>query len=238
MISPASTPASSFAGNPGVTGPAADAGTRPRVEGDREQEILDATLDVLVDMGYDRLTMDAVASAAHASKATLYRRWSSKAALVIDALLSQKAPHAMPDTGNLRDDLVGTFCGMGGLTDQRQITLLASVITAIARDEVFATAFRRDFIGPKAASTATIFERAKARGEIRADLDLDLVAHALPGIVLHRQFLLGECPDAAFITTVVDQIILPAVLPAVTGKQPAPHRPTHPTDPTNEKDLP
>src|SRR4051812_36234857 len=96
-----------------------DAGTRPRVEGDREQEILDATLDVLVDVGSDRLTMDAVAAAARASKATLYRRWSSKAVLVIDALLSQKAPQSVPDTGNLRDDLLGTFCGMGGLTDRR-----------------------------------------------------------------------------------------------------------------------
>ena len=66
--------------------------TRPRVEGDREQEILDATLDVLAEVGYDRLTMDAVATAARASKATLYRRWNSKVSLIIEALLSQKGP--------------------------------------------------------------------------------------------------------------------------------------------------
>ena len=63
-----------------------EAAVRPRIEGHREQEILDATLEVLADVGYDRLTMDAVATAAKASKATLYRRWSSKAALVIDAV--------------------------------------------------------------------------------------------------------------------------------------------------------
>lgn len=220
---------------PSPHGVNADAGTRPRVEGDREQEILDATLDVLVDVGYDRLTMDAVASAARASKATLYRRWSSKAVLVIDALLSQKEPHHLPDTGNLRDDLLGAFCGMGGLTDQRQTTILASVLTAIARDEDFATVFRRDFIGPKAAMTADLFARAQARGDIGPDVDVDLIAHALPGIVLHRQFLLGECPDAAFITQVVDQIILPAV---AVG-QPTPHLPHTPNiteDPTSEKD--
>ena len=217
---------------PSPHGVNADAGTRPRVEGDREQQILEATLDVLVDVGYDRLTMDAVAAAARASKATLYRRWSSKAVLVIDALLSQKGPHHLPDTGNLRGDLLGAFCGMGGLTDQRQTTILASVLTAIARDEDFATVFRRDFIGPKAAMTAELFARAQARGEIGPDVDVDLVAHALPGIVLHRQFLLGELPDAAFITQVVDQIILPAV---AAGQAPA-HLP-HPTeDPTNPKD--
>ncbi|MGL5910526.1 MAG: helix-turn-helix domain-containing protein, partial [Phycicoccus sp.] len=57
--------------------------SRPRVEGDREREILTAALGVLAEVGYDRMTMDAVALAARASKATLYRRWQSKATLVI-----------------------------------------------------------------------------------------------------------------------------------------------------------
>ncbi len=91
--------------------------SRPRVEGDREQEILDATLEVLGDVGYDRLTMDAVATRAKASKATLYRRWNGKVSLVIDALLSVKSTPEQPDTGNLRDDLIQSFCGLGGLTD-------------------------------------------------------------------------------------------------------------------------
>ena len=189
----------------------AEAGTRPRVEGDREQEILDATLDVLADVGYDRLTMDAVAASARASKATLYRRWSTKPALVIDALLSQKDPVALPDTGTLRGDLLSTYCGMGGLTDTRQIAILASVMTAIARDADFAEAFHRDFIGPKQQLTNQIFDRAKARGEISPEVDVALIAPALPGIVLHRQFLMGQAPDTDYIAQVLDQIILPAV---------------------------
>ena len=60
-------------------------GARPRIEGERESEILDATIAMLLDSGYDRLTMDAVAGRARASKATLYRRWESKASLVVDA---------------------------------------------------------------------------------------------------------------------------------------------------------
>ena len=63
---------------------------RPRVEGDREEEILEATIDLLVEVGYHRLTLDAVAREARASKATLYRRWESKPALVIDALIKAK----------------------------------------------------------------------------------------------------------------------------------------------------
>lgn len=183
---------------------------RPRVEGDREQEILDATLDVLADLGYDRLTMDSVASAARASKATLYRRWSTKASLVIDALASQKAPMSVPDTGDLREDLMQTFCGHGGLTDHRQTAVFASVITAISRDSEFAEAFRRDFIGPKAALGLEIFRRAQARGEIGPDVDIELLAPALAGIVLHRLFLMGEQPTPDLVTRVIDQIILPA----------------------------
>lgn len=188
-----------------------EAHTRPRVEGEREQEILDATIDILAELGYDRLTMDAVATRAKASKATLYRRWNGKAQLVIDALTSQKEPMTAPDTGTLRGDLLGAFCGMGGLTDDHQIAILGSVITAISRDAEFAEAFRRDFIGPKKALSIEMFRRAQERGEIRDDLDLDLVAAALPGIVLHRTFLLGDLPTPELVATVVDQLILPAV---------------------------
>ena len=185
---------------------------RPRrVEGEREQEILTAALDVLADVGYDRLTMDAVAAKAKASKATLYRRWNSKAALVINALTSMKDANAvLPDTGNLRDDLHGMFCGMGGLTDSHLLAILGSVLTAIGRDEEFAAAFRRDFIAPKAARSVEIFQRAQARGEIRPDVDLDILVPALPGIVLHRLFFLGEMPTHDVITRVIDHVIIPA----------------------------
>ena len=67
---------------------------RPRVEGEREDEILDATLELLIEVGYDRLTMDSVAKRSRASKATLYRRWETKASLAIDALLRAKGAPA------------------------------------------------------------------------------------------------------------------------------------------------
>ncbi len=189
-----------------------DAATRPRVEGDREQEILDAALTVLAEVGYDRLTMDAVAAKARASKATLYRRWQDKNTLIIEALLVRKGEMPPPaDTGSLRGDLLEAFCGMGGLTDRAEMAILGAVVTAIGRDEAFAERFRRDFIGPKAAHGLVIFERAQARGEIGPDVELDLIVAALPGIVLHRAFLLGEQPTNDLISRVIDQIVLPAV---------------------------
>jgi len=186
--------------------------SRPRVEGDREQQILDATLQVLGDVGYDRLTMDAVATRAKASKATLYRRWNGKVSLVIDALLSVKSTPDLPDTGTLRGDLIASFCGLGGLTDEQGVATFASVLTAISRDEEFATAFRRDVLGPKIVAGRLIFERARERGELHDDADLDLLAPALAGIILHRHFVLGEHPTEDAIVRVIDQIILPAAM--------------------------
>jgi AcrR family transcriptional regulator len=184
---------------------------RPRVEGDREQEILEATLTVLADAGYDRLTMDAVAAEAKASKATLYRRWSSKPELVVDAVCSRKRAPEIPDTGTLRGDLIAAYCGLGDLGDARAMGVLSAVVTAMARDEEFAQTYRRDFIGPKQSAMRTVLERAAARGEISDDVDLDLIAPALPGIVLHRVFLLGDEATPELVARVVDQIILPAV---------------------------
>ena len=183
---------------------------RPRVEGDREQEIFQATLEVLAEVGYDRLTMDAVAAKAKASKATLYRRWTNKVSLVIEALQHSKAPQGVPDTGSLREDLRTAFCGVGGLSDAESVSTFSSVLTAITRDEEFATAFRRDVIGPKLAFSKEIWRRARERGELRDDVDLDLLEPALAGIVLHRVFIMGEAPTEDVITRVIDQIILPA----------------------------
>lgn len=193
-----------------MTPPNETTASRPRVEGVREAEILEATLQVLQDVGYDRLTMDAVALRARASKATLYRRWNSKPRLVIDALLTTKEAPVVPDTGSLRGDLLEMFCGLGGVTDHQAVGMLASVITAVARDPEFAQAFRTEVIGPKLAASQQIWERAEARGELRADADLSLLEPALAGIVLHRVLVMGERPTDDLVVRVIDQIILPA----------------------------
>jgi AcrR family transcriptional regulator len=189
--------------------------TRPRVEGLREAEILEAALAVLAEVGYDRFTMDAVAQKAKASKATLYRRWNGKVQLVIDALQHDHRQHhyteqGMVDTGTLRGDLIEAFCGHGGLTDKPEVDAFGAILTAITRDAEFAEAFRNQVLAPKLAGSKALFERAKERGEIRADVDIELLAPALAGIVLHRFFLVGERPTKELVESVIDQIILPA----------------------------
>ena len=203
--------------------------SRPRVEGLREQEILDATMHVLEEVGYDRLTLDAVATVARASKATLYRRWNDKVTLVIDALASNHPVEEVADTGDLRTDLIATYCGHGGLGNKHAVGAFGAVLTAVFRNEEFAAAFRERIIGPKAAASRAVFARARARGEIGDHVDLDLVAPALAGIVLHRVFLLGATPDDDLVARVVDEIVLPAVQrPALSETSTSQHHSPHP----------
>lgn len=202
---------------------------RPRVEGDRQDEILRAALVVLTDLGYDRLTMDAVATAAKASKATLYRHWSGKAELVVDAVAIGCPIPAEVDTGTLRGDLVGMACGDGGFTDDVPMSAMAGLVTALHRDADLQRAFQERFLAPRLALTAKVYGRAVARGEVDSGVDVELLGQALPAIVVHRSFVLGVPPDAAFIERVIDTIIMPAAL-GTTGPVEGTARDKHVTD--------
>jgi AcrR family transcriptional regulator len=189
-----------------------DERSRPRVEGDREDQILAAALQLMCDVGYDRLTMDAVATAAHASKATLYRRWTTKADLVVDAVSRAKAcpEPSRCDTGSLRGDLLTMATGAGGLTDEVPMGVMAGLVTALHREPDLARAFQERFIGPRSALSREVFVRARARGEVRDDADLDLLTELLPAVVIHHVFVLGRATTRDFIERVVDDVVLRA----------------------------
>lgn len=186
--------------------------TRPRIEGEREVAIFDATMRMLATSGYDRLTMDAVAADARASKATLYRRWQTKADLVVDALVWLKScmPNEVPDTGTLRGDLLAMACTDGGLTDKMPLAVFGALITAMQRDEDLARAFQQRFMGPIEARSRTVFERAQARGEIAEGADLALLGHVLPAVAIHYALTRNKPVRAEFIEQIIDQVVLPA----------------------------
>ena len=185
---------------------------RPRVEGGREEEILDATVAVVAELGYDRLTMDAVATAAKASKATLYRRWSTKAELVVDAISRAKGcpiPEDV-DTGSLRGDLISMACNAGGFTDEMPMSVIAGLITALHRDADLQKAFRERFLAPRLALIATVYGRAVERGEIGPDVDVEMLSVTLPAVIVHQAYILGVEPTDELILRVIDNVILPA----------------------------
>src|SRR3954466_8398210 len=131
--------------------------TRPRVEGPREAEIFTAALGVPAAVGYGRLTMDAVAQRARASKATLYRRWNGKVSLVIDALhhghRHEESERAAIDTGSLPGGLIAQVSGDGGRAARGEVAAFGAILAAIPRDAEFAEAFRREVLAPKVAGS-------------------------------------------------------------------------------------
>ena len=186
--------------------------SRPRVEGERELEILEAALETLVEMGYDKLTFDAVASAAKASKATLYRRWPGKVDLVVDALQLMIGVEAdrYPDTGSLRGDLIAQACAKGGLGEERPIQVFAALLGSLHRDAELHEAIMTRLIGPKMAVTLETFRAAQRRGEIGKDADLEMLARLLPAISIHEAMLTGAHPTQERLIALVDNVVLPA----------------------------
>ncbi|MFL6238923.1 MAG: TetR/AcrR family transcriptional regulator [Actinomycetes bacterium] len=188
---------------------------RPRDE-TRDAAILDATIAVLSDVGYDRLTIDAVAAKAKASKATVYRRWPNKAALVVEALNALKprtaegeeVPCLFPDTGTLRGDLLGGLQKIANKLSTDEGKLMAAVMTASARDPELATAMRGNH-EEKKRSCYTVVNRAVQRGELDDDSGAETLHEVVPALMYNRLLIVGEPFDDAFLTRVVDDIALP-----------------------------
>ena len=191
-------------------------GGRPRDES-RDAAILAATLEVLGEVGYDLLTIEAVATRAQASKATVYRRWDGKATLVVDAIKSTgpqagpdgDAPCYWPDTGSLREDLLaGARAFVQRLTSEEG-ALLCAVMTAQLRDPELAAAMRAKSFEDKLRSCRLLAERAIARGELSSTAGVDTFVEVLPAMMFNRLLLSGQPLDEEFVVHVVDDVALP-----------------------------
>jgi AcrR family transcriptional regulator len=179
------------------------------LDASRDVAICQATLDLLTEIGYDNLTMDAVAARAHASKATIYRRWPGKAALVVDALHRSKGSMADPDTGSLIGDLEAMSEGFCSPENSFNAKIMLGLITALAHDAEIRDVFRERLIEPRMNAMRTLFERAVERGEVSRDCNLDLLGSLLPALLIQEVLITGELPDAEFITQVRRDVILP-----------------------------
>jgi AcrR family transcriptional regulator len=180
-----------------------------RLGGEREQAILRATFDLLAEVGYEGIRMDVVAARARASKATLYRHWTGKAQLVVDAIrLCKGSGTAAPDTGSLRGDLVAWFSELADLVTGEEGPLLAGLVMAMRTDPELAAEMRA-LRSPKSPIAQVICGRAEARDELRPGYNVDLIDEIVPGQLFMHSFALGDPLDAQFIGHLVDDIILP-----------------------------
>jgi AcrR family transcriptional regulator len=181
----------------------------------------EAALVVLAEVGYDRLTMDAVAARAGAAKTTIYRRWQGKAELVVDALNSLKGAPDIPDTGSLRDDLRALAQSITSAEGRFGAQLTIGMVSALARDAGLRQVFRQKFMAPRTAGFRTVFERAVSRGEMPGGHDLDLLARLFPALALQQLVTSGELPGTRFARQIMDEVVYPlATSPAALTSDP------------------
>ena len=179
------------------------------LDASRDPVLREAALVLLAEVGYDRLTMDAVAARARAAKTTIYRRWPGKAELVVDALNSLKGVPEVPDTGSLRQDLRALAESITSPESQFGAQVTIGMVSALARDAELRRVFREKFIAPRMAGFRTVFERAVARGEMPGGHDLDLLAGLFPALGLQQVLTSGELPGTRFACQIMDEVVYP-----------------------------
>ncbi|MGO9158358.1 TetR/AcrR family transcriptional regulator [Mycobacterium sp.] len=177
----------------------------------REAELLAVTLQLLQEHGYDGLTVDAVASAARASKATVYRRWPSKAELVLAAFIEGVRQAAVPpNTGTLRGDLLqlGEICGQQ--VHQHASTIRAVLVEASRHPELN-DALQHQFVEQRKALIQHILRQAVERGEIADAAITDELWDLLPGYLIFRSIIPSRPPTRRTVQALVDDFIIPGL---------------------------
>ncbi|GIG21653.1 hypothetical protein Cch01nite_23770 [Cellulomonas chitinilytica] len=179
----------------------------------KDDAILEAARELLAERGFDGMTMDAVAERAGAGKATLYRRWPSKVLLTVDAIVcgpgARMTIDDVPDTGTLRGDLLAVRFGRRRDDDN---ALMSGLMPVIKGDPQLATVFHEQFVRTRVVLMRALLERARLRGELRADVDLDMVATVPPAMISYRKVIEGGYVDEEFVVRMIDSVILPLVV--------------------------
>lgn len=175
-----------------------------------DEQLLLATQELLIEEGFDRLTMDAVARRCGASKATIYRRWPGKTALVVAAAAALFVAPDVPDTGDLREDLLA--CGRAYVhREGRTAQVLAAVVTASQHDPGLREAARDTLGAPYGGLFESVLSRAVSRGSVPDDIDVEILAEVFPAIAYQRVAARGLLLVEQDVVRVVDGVLLPAL---------------------------
>lgn len=185
--------------------------TTLKLDPEREQAILRATLEVLAETGYDGLRLDTVAARAKASKATLYRHWPGKADLVVCAVKCYDQDELVvdTDTGSLRGDVLAALHAIRDMMTGPVGQVMAGLVIAMQRDAELASTVRASMLEDKQQVTRRMLDRAIARGELPTDTDPAIFPELAPAVLFSRIFIEGRPPDEAYLNHLADDIIIP-----------------------------
>ena len=181
---------------------------RPR-SAEADRAILNAAVDLLAERGLAAMSIEEVAARAGVGKATIYRRWSSKGLLALDAFVTSfQEQQPLPDTGTLRGDLIAALTAwVRAVTGTSMGAMLTGLIAEAQHDPSLRAAWRERVLEPLRSQHRIMLDRAIARGEIPATVDREAVLDLFFGAAQHR-LLLDHLPlTDDFIRQVVDVIL-------------------------------
>jgi AcrR family transcriptional regulator len=189
----------------------ADRAAQPSPWSPREAELLEVTLRLLQEHGYDGLTVDAVAATARASKATVYRRWPSKAELVLAAFIEGIRQVAVPpNTGTLRGDLLRMGQVVCEQARQHASTMRA-VLVEVSRNPALNDVMQHEFVDQRKALIQHILRQAIDRGEIDPAVISNELWDLLPGYLIFRSIMSSRPPTQRTVQALVDEVVIPSL---------------------------
>jgi AcrR family transcriptional regulator len=171
------------------------------------RRILRAALGVLDEHGLPGFTMEAVARRAGASKATLYRHWSTSGALMVDAMDTTFEPFPVPDTGHVETDVAQLLTAFVALLEETPFPrLLAAFIDAAERDPTLAT-LHADLTRRRREPLLVALTRARERGQLPSHLDPELATDLLTSPLFYRRFIAHQPIPPSLVNDVVARVL-------------------------------
>jgi AcrR family transcriptional regulator len=175
---------------------------------DVTEAIMRTTLDLGQELGYAKLSMEAIAARARVGKHTIYRRWPSKGALLLDSMLSLgQSALDYPDTGNVATDLrQQIYAAVDLLTTGPLRPLFQALVGEAQHDPGVAAALNERFITPQADKTVARLKSARDQGQLAPDFDLDLAMAILSGPLYFRLLITQEPLTHAYVDRILDAL--------------------------------
>lgn len=190
-----------------MTVPVTPSRGRPR-SAEADQAIIQATLKLLGEQGYARMSIEAVAAEAGVGKTTIYRRYESKADLASAAVARLVDAENLPDSGSTRDDLLELINRMQRkFREGNGMNMIGTLLVEEQHNPKLLQLFRERVIGPRRSLLRIVMERGARRGEVRPDADFDSAIDALTGAYFAR-YLAGLVPDEDWSERIVDTVWL------------------------------
>ncbi len=187
---------------------------RPRSEKTR-QAILTASYDLLLLNGFRSITVEGIAKRAGVSKATIYKWWPNKAAVVLDGFFAAtESMLEVPDTGSAKEDLLVQVSNLASFLTSSKGKVITELIAEGQSDENVAIEYRNRYFNPRRLISQHILERGIERGELNKDLDIKLSIDLIFAPLFYRLLITGETVDSAF----VEQLIAYAFAGLNAGK--------------------